>query len=131
LSGYCQASGIAEREVFEAALQQYLDGADDLSLVLRRLDRLGRAGARTHRDLELLSETFAVFMRIWFAHTPGLDENEKPAAREDAEGRYQQFVEHIAGRFMGGHRFLDDLPREALVDDGELIALVAREDEPT
>ncbi|HWW83026.1 MAG TPA: hypothetical protein VNZ26_05450 [Vicinamibacterales bacterium] len=123
MSGYCEASGIAEREVFEAALAQYLDSTNDMSLVLRRLDRLGRAGVRAHRELEILSETFAVFMRLWFAHTPSLTEEEKPAARKDAESRYGQFVEHIGERFAGGHRFLDDLPREVVANDAELDAI--------
>ena len=43
VTGYCAASGIAERAVFEAALGQYIDGTSDMTLVLRRLDRLGRA----------------------------------------------------------------------------------------
>ena len=58
VTGYCAASGIAERAVFEAALGQYIDGTSDMTLVLRRLDRLGRAEERIHRDIELLSEAF-------------------------------------------------------------------------
>ncbi len=126
LTGYCEASGIAERAVFEAALQQYIDGTSDMTLVLRRLDRLGRAGERMHRDLELLSEAFAVFVRLWFAHTPSVPADAKPVARSTAESRYKQFVEHVVQQFSGGRRFLDDLPREVVADDGELTAVVER-----
>ena len=76
-----------------------------MTLVLRRLDRLGRADDRVHRDIELLSASFAVFVRLWFAHTPSLREEAKPAAREDAESRYQQFKDYVAQEFMGGRRF--------------------------
>ena len=125
LSSYCAASKITERAVFEAAVEQYISGTSDMSLVLRRLDRLGRAGDRLHRDVELLSAAFAVFVRLWFAHTPSLREEVKAAAREDAESRYQQFKDYVTQEFAGGRRFLDDLPREAIADDSELNAIAA------
>ncbi|MGO9836901.1 MAG: hypothetical protein ACLP1X_22120 [Polyangiaceae bacterium] len=125
VTGYCAASGIAERAVFEAALGQYIDGTSDMTLVLRRLDRLGRAEERIHRDLELLSEAFAMFVRLWLAHTPTLPGDAKPTARSTAESRYKQFVEHVVQQFSGGRRFLDDLPREVVANDVELDAIVA------
>jgi hypothetical protein len=120
LSGYCAVSHLTERAVFEAALEQYISGTSDMTLVLRRLDRLGRAADRAHRDVELLSAAFAVFVRLWFAHTPSLRDEAKPAAREDAESRYRQFMDYVAQEFTGGRRFLDDLPRETIADDAEL-----------
>jgi hypothetical protein len=84
---------------------------------------LGRALERDHRDLEFLSEAFAVFVKLWFAHTPRISGDEKPAARMDAEGRYGEFVEHVLEQFSGGRRFLDDLPRDPIADDAELATL--------
>jgi hypothetical protein len=123
LSSYCAASKITERAVFEAAIEQYISGTSDMTLVLRRIERLGRATDRVHRDVELLSATFAVFVRLWFAHTPSLRDEVKPDARSDAENRYQQFKDYVTQEFAGGRRFLDDLPREAIADDAELVAL--------
>ncbi len=76
-----------------------------------------------HRDVELLSASFAVFVRLWFAHTPSLRDTAKSAAREDAESRYQQFKDYVAQEFAGGRRVLDELPREAIADDAELAAM--------
>jgi hypothetical protein len=123
LSSYCAASKITERAVFEAAIEQYISGTSDMTLVLRRIERLGRPTDRVHRDVELLSATFAVFVRLWFAHTPSLRDEVKPDARSDAENRYQQFKDYVTQEFAGGRRFLDDLPREAIADDAELVAL--------
>jgi hypothetical protein len=123
LANLCAASNVTESAAVEAALRQYLDGTSDRTLLFRRLDRLGRAVERDHRDLELLSEAFGVFVRLWFAHTPGLAEDAKGPARRVAESRYKQFVEHVAQQFSGGRRFLDDLPRESLADDTELVAM--------
>jgi hypothetical protein len=125
LSSHCAASNITERAVFEAALEQYISGTSDMTLVLRRIERLSRAADRVHRDVELLSAAFAVFVQLWFAHTPSLREEVKPAAREDAESRYQQFKDYVTQEFAGGRRFLDDLPREAVADDAELDAIAA------
>ena len=50
-------------------------------------------------------------------------ESGKKSARASAEVRYRQFVEHVAAQFSGGRRFLDDLPHEAIGDEGELAAV--------
>ena len=124
--GVCASSGVTESAVVEGALRQYLDGTSDKALLLRRLDRLGRAVERDHRDLELLSEAFAVFVRLWFAHTPRVADDAKQGARLSAESRYKQFVEHVAVQFSEGRRFLDDLPRESVANDAELDVVVGR-----
>jgi hypothetical protein len=120
LDQFCAATDVTESAVVAAAIRQYLDGTSDATLVLRRLDRLGRALARNQRDVELLSEAFAVFVRLWFAHTPNIPEESKGSARASAESRYRRFTEHVAEQFSGGRRFLDDLPHESIGEDGEL-----------
>lgn len=122
LGEFCAAAGATESAVVGAAIRQYLDGTSDTALLLRRMDRLGRAVARQQRDLELLSEAFGVFVRLWFAHTPTIPEDGKKSARANAESRYAQFVEHVTEQFSGGHRFLDDLPREPIGDREDLAA---------
>jgi hypothetical protein len=120
LSAHCAATGIPSSSVVEAALRQYLDGTSDRTLILRLLNRLSRAEARTQRDLELLSEAFGVWVRVWFAHTPSMEGAAKELARRTAESRFAQFVEHVVERFSGEKRFLDVLPREVLADEVEL-----------
>jgi hypothetical protein len=121
---YCLAMGVSESAIVRSSLDQYLDGVGDANLLLRRLDRLGRAEARGQRDLQLLSHAFGVFTRLWLAHTPRVPEEAKAGARVDAESRYRQFVEHVSEEFSGGRRFLDDLSRELVADDTELDAIV-------
>jgi hypothetical protein len=125
ITGYCAASGIAERTVFEAALGQYIDGTHDMTLVMRRLDRLGRAMERTHRDVELLQAAFGMFVHLWLAHAPNVPEERFDAARARAEGAYRKFAEHVAEQFSEGRRFIDDLPKEAIASDTELDEMLA------
>ena len=120
LSAHCASTGIPASSVIEAALRQYLDGTSDKTLIRRRLNRLARAEVRTQRDLEVLSEAFGVWVRVWFAQVPAMDGAAKELARRTAESRYARFVEQVAERFSGRERFLDDLPREVLADEVEL-----------
>jgi hypothetical protein len=93
------AMAMTESAIVKSALGQYLDGTGDATLLLRRIDRLGRALARNQRDLEVLSHAFGVFTRLWLAHTPRDPEEAKPSARVDAESRYRQFLEHVPEEF--------------------------------
>jgi hypothetical protein len=124
LSEVCASTNATETAVVEAALRKHLDGTSDRTLLFRRLDHLDRAVERSHRHLELLSEAFGVFVQVWFAHAPTLDEEEKKSARRDADSRYRRFLQHVTRRFSGGPRFFDDLPREVVADDAELDAIV-------
>ena len=54
------------------------------------------------RDINAMPETFAVFVQLWFAHTPSIGENEKDAARREAWNQCQKFVEYVATQMEGG-----------------------------
>jgi hypothetical protein len=120
LAKYCAASGISERTVIEDALQKHLDSKSDTELLLRRFDQVKRDMARDHRDLELLSEAFGRYMRLWFtAHAPTLVEPGKGAARAAGETPYRQFAQHLGAQFAQGHRFVDDLPVDAFAGEDD------------
>jgi hypothetical protein len=131
LDRFSAAMGLSESAIVKSSLCQYLDGTSDVTLLLRRLDRLGRAAERNQRDLALLSDAFAVFVRMWFAHTPSIPEDAKRGARMTAESRYQQFVEHVGEQFSSGRRFLDDLPHESVAHEAELDTIAKSSVEPS
>jgi hypothetical protein len=121
LARYCAASGISERTVIEDALQKHLDGKSDTDLLLRRLDQVKGDMARNRRDLELLSEAFGRYMRLWFvAHAPSAGEAGKAAARATGEVPYRQFAQHLGAQFKQGHRFIDDFSPEAFAGDDDV-----------
>jgi hypothetical protein len=118
LARYCAASGISERTVIEDALQKHLGNESDTELLLRRFDRVERDMARDHRDLELLSEAFGRYMRLWFmTHAPSAADAGKGATRGAAESQYGQFAKHLGAQFKQGHRFVDDFPLEAFAGE--------------
>ena len=117
LRKYSARSGISESTIVEDALSKYLHGADDTTLVMRRFDQLAEATARNRRDTELLSEAFGRYMRLWFgAHAPAGADTAKGAARS-AEGPYRHFAKELAAEFNRGHRFINDVPVEAVGDE--------------
>ena len=121
LTKYAAASGISERTILEDALRKYLDGAGDTALLIRRFDRVDRALGRAERDLDLLSEAFGRYIRLWFlAHAPNADAVEaKASTRGSAETHYKKFVEHLGALFAQGHRFIDDLPPDTFRNDDD------------
>jgi hypothetical protein len=123
-----QTMAVTESGLLRSSILEFLDRTSDTTLTLRRLDRLGRSVERLHRDVEFLSEAFAVFVRTWFAHTQPLPVEREAAARASAEGRNRQFMELVVQQFTRGARFLDDLPKEQLVNDAELDAVLATAD---
>lgn len=127
ITGYCAASGIAERTVFEAALGQYIDGTNDMTLLMRRVDRLGRALERTNRNVDLLSVAFGAFVHLWLGHAPSIPDDRLSAARAKAEGAYGKFLELVTAQFSEGRRFIDDLPKEAIANETELDDITSRQ----
>jgi predicted DNA-binding protein len=123
LAQHCSAHNVTESAAVREALEHHLDGTSDFALVLRRLDRLSRGLDRLERDQELSAQAFAMFVRLWLAHTPRLPREARPAARASAEARFKQFLDHVAERFASGKRFVDDLPQERIADDDELAAI--------
>ena len=122
LDRYAAAHGLSKSRVVEAALRGYFDDTTDTALLFRRLDKHTRTLSRLSRDLELLSEAFAVFVRLWFAHTPRLEEAERGSAQMIAEERYGQFCAYVAEQLARGHRLVDDLAEDPPITDDELKA---------
>lgn len=112
---YAAKKGVSESSVTNAALLRYLDDANDGPLILRKLHRIDRELVRSKRDTDLFSEAFAVFVKLWFAHTPRLAEAEKDAAEMSALQRFEEFAEHVAERLSSGGSLAAELQR----DDGE------------
>jgi hypothetical protein len=120
LTAYCARKGLTERDAIEEAIVQYLDGSSDSAKVLGQLQRLAltldaererrdEAHREVHGALEVLSEAFGRFLRLWmFVHAAAF---QRPATVEAADGLYQQFAAKLAEYFLRGHRFLDDLPK--------------------
>lgn len=115
LAAYCGAKGLTESAAVEAAIEQYLDaGEKDNALILRRLDRLARVTAQHQRELEVLSEAFAIFVQRWVGTLPELTAAERETMDRLSTKRYQTFLDFLAHRLAGSSRHLTDAVRAAV-----------------
>ena len=125
LTAYCAAAGRSERAVIEEAVGLYLSGTSKDTSTRGPLDRLveafdqeQRQRERQHRDIEILSEAFARFLRLWtVVHAPTFNGPTSATAeavsklRADGEALYKRVAASIAEQFLSGHRFVHDLPK--------------------
>jgi len=111
--------------VIEDAVARYLANPAKDPSTSGPLDRLAhaidddrRVRERQHRDLELLSEAFGRFLRVWtIVHAATFQEPATPEAaaalskqRAAGESLFKRFAANVAEHFLRGHRFVQDLP---------------------
>jgi hypothetical protein len=124
----CASTDFSTSAVVEQALDEHLGDEKRAVALLMNLDRIGRQIERSHRDLQLFMAAFAVWVKIWFAHTPRIDGDDLDLVRRLAESRFAEFVEEVAQDYSSGHGLLEDLWRAILArraDDSAEIAQVS------
>ena len=102
----------SKSSVVDAALADFFNNTTDSDVLYRRLDRQQRAIGKIARDLEVSQEAFAVFVRLWFAHTPRVGEGERDSAQTYAAQRYDQFCDFVGKQLSQGHKFVDDIAED-------------------
>ncbi|MFQ6163470.1 CopG family transcriptional regulator [Sinorhizobium meliloti] len=91
--------------IAEAAIASFLSpDADERkeAAIVKRLDRIDRSLQSLERDLEITSETLALFVRFWLNATVPLPEEAQAAARAKGAERYDQFIAALARRLSQG-----------------------------
>ncbi len=125
---FCKQKGQTETSVVEAALTQYLDEKCDMSLILKKLDRISRSVGRVDNQASVSAEAFALFLQYWFAHTPEIAEEEKSLANTDAKRRYNAFIEYLTAKLGSGSRFTDEIVKDFTVGNEEELRAAAEGD---
>lgn len=104
--------GTSKSAIVADALRAYLArrGAKELDDLLKvRLDRVTTQLGRIERDIQILLESLALFIRYSFSVTAPLPESEQAAARAVAQDRYQAFIEQVGRRMAAGRTVGHDL----------------------
>ena len=104
--------GSSKSAIVADALRAYLArrGSKELDdLFKHRLDRMTNQLGRIERDVQILLETLALFIRYEFTVTAPLPASEEAAARAVAQDRYQAFIEQVGRRIAGGKTVGHDL----------------------
>ncbi len=115
LDALSRRTGRGKSEIARAAIESYLspDSSEAAEAALtRRLDRMSRQSDRLERDLTIVSEAVALFVRTWLKVTPAMSADEDRAAAAKGQERYAWFVERLGRRLAEGRL----LRNEVLVD---------------
>ncbi|TWB77201.1 ribbon-helix-helix CopG family protein [Nitrospirillum amazonense] len=100
--------GTSKSAIVADALRQYLGrrGARELDEALRiRLDRQSRQLERIERDVQVLLESVALFVRYQLTVTAPLPEPDK-AARAVGQERFQKFIDQVSRQMAAPTRTL-------------------------
>jgi ribbon-helix-helix CopG family protein len=103
--------------IAEAAIMSFLtpDDADRReAVVTRRLDLLTRQGERLERDLSVVAETLALFIRFWLTVTPPLPQSAQAAAQAAGRERFESFLGALGRRLAKGRSVLREVSFDRL-----------------
>ena len=116
LEAFARRRGASKSLVAEAAIAAFLEpvAADRYeAAMLRRLDHHGRAIERLERNLTILTELTALFVRQWLVVAPVIGEAGQAAAQARGRERYRGFMSALGRRLAKGGQFgveLDERP---------------------
>jgi hypothetical protein len=103
--------GSSKTTIMTDALQAYLDrrGAGELEERFKvRLDRLSMQLGRIERDLQVVAESLALFIRLQLTITGPLPEADR-AARAIGQDRFHSFMQQVSRRIASGRSLSDDV----------------------
>ena len=104
--------GSSKSAIVADALRAYLArrGARELDDMLKvRLDKLSSHLSRLERDLQIVMESFGLFVRYQFMVTAPLPEADQAAARALAQDRFQAFIDQVGRRIAGSRSLSRDI----------------------
>lgn len=105
--------GSSRSAIVSDAVRAYLDrqGADELdSRFKTRFDRLTRQLREIERDVSIVMETLALYVRYDLTVTAPPPDRERAAANAIGHERFQAFVEQVGRRLAKGRSLRADLP---------------------
>ena len=96
-----ETNRVAKSVILERALKRYLadeSGGPPAELLVLQQESNTRSFRRLERDLAIVNELIATFVRYFLTITPPLPESEHAAARALGQLRFEQVIEDIARR---------------------------------
>lgn len=115
--------GTNKSAIVDAALDRFLNPERDASgdaALIRRLDRINRQLDRADRDLSIMAETFALFVRYYLTITPPLPAGDQDAARALGRERFEMFVAQVGKRIASGGRLVADVMEQVSTSNPDL-----------
>lgn len=115
LEALASRPGSSKSAIVTDALRAYLArrGARELDDMLKvRLDRISRDLGKLRRDMDVMLESFALFVRYELTINAPLPEGDD-AARAVGRDRFEAFIAQVGRQLAAGKRSLDRTEEEA------------------
>jgi hypothetical protein len=115
--------GTNKSAIVDAALDRFLNPERDTSgdaALIRRLDRMSGQLDRFDRDLSVMAETIALFVRYYLTITPPLPSGDQDAARALGRDRFEMFVAQVGKRVGSGGRLVADVMERVSISRPDL-----------
>jgi hypothetical protein len=102
---------------------QRVPGAEEV--LVRRLDQLHKVVGTINRDVAIVTETLALFVRYFLTITPPLPQSEQEPARLLGRERFQVFVAQVGRRLATDHRLVSEVLETIASNNPDLFATAA------
>lgn len=122
--------GVTKSSLVNEALRHFLDPEpkkEHGEEVLQRLRGLAKKHRRIHREVEVFTESFALFVRYFLTITPPLPRSEQNAAETLGRQRFEVFVKQIARRIASDRNLVSEVMRTIVATRPDLVARAAAE----
>ncbi len=106
---------------------QRVPGAEEV--LVRRLDELHKVVGTVNRDVAIVTETLALFVRYFLTITPPLPQSEQESARLLGRERFQVFVAQVGRRLASDHRLVSEV-LETIASNNPDLFTAATDDAP-
>ena len=123
LDRLCAKPGASHSVIIADAVRAYIEsrGADALDDKLKvRLEHFGGQLSRIERDIAIVMESLALFVRFELMVTTPLPKSEQAAARALAQDRFQEFIDSVSRRLANGKNFRAELLSRATEEDAHV-----------
>lgn len=104
--------------ITEALRDQFSEDAETaVSFTAKRLDVMTRTLDRQARDIEILTETLAMFIEAFFLRMPPLQKEQLPVARDIAAQRMEHLTKSVSRRLKTGQTYHGRLMSDVLAEE--------------
>lgn len=122
LDALADKPGGSKSAIVADALRAFLDreGARELDTLLGvRLDRFAKQLGRIERDVAIVMESLALFIRYEFSLTPPLPEADQVSQHALARDRYEAFIQQVGRRLAAGRSVVQDVTSTSQAEAAE------------
>lgn len=123
LSIEAKDKSVTRQSIMEGALRNFINRVpreDFQALLLRRMNRQDTKLKRIESRLEILAESFAMYLRMWLVVTPEVPESQKEASIMQARERYDRYLKALGKKLRTGESLFTELPGDVCSNGAEL-----------